>query len=244
MMTFRKLKASEIDARVATVTEKGCSLLLYKDARVDQNILDETVGCLNWQRSHQLIGDRLYCTVSIWDAEKGQWISKQDVGTESYTEKEKGQASDSFKRACFNLGIGRELYTAPFIWIGKTKCELEQRGDKWTTHDRFTVSDIGYDEQGNINRLVIRNAKTEAIAYQLGEATTEEEKAQEKYDKTAEEKITDMHVKSIRTTIEKNPDAMSEEGICRYFKIKKLEDMTMLQMREWLRLINEGGKKK
>ena len=53
-----------------------------------------------------------------------------------------------------------------------------------------------------------------------------------------------MHVKSIRTTIEKNPDAMSEEGICKYFKIKKLEDMTMVQMREWLRLINEGGKKK
>lgn len=249
MMKFRKLKASEIDARVSTVTESGCSLLLYKDARVDQNILDETVGCLNWQRTHQLIGDRLYCTVSIWDESKKQWISKQDVGTESYTEKEKGQASDSFKRACFNLGIGRELYTAPFIWISKTKCSISEKNGKYTTYDRFTVDDIGYDEDGNINRLVIRNMgstfkKRDEIAYQLGEAQTEEEKAQEKYDKTAEEKITDMHVKSIRTTIEKNPDAMSEEGICKYFKIKKLEDMTMVQMREWLRLINEGGKKK
>lgn len=249
MMKFRKLKASEIDARVSTVTESGCSILLYKDARCDMNLLDETVGNENWQREHQLIGDRLYCTVKVWDAEKNRWICKQDVGTESYTEKEKGQASDSFKRACVNIGIGRELYTAPFIWIPKTKCNISEKNGKFTTYDRFVVDDIGYDEDGNINRLVIRNMgstykKRDEIAYQLGEAQTEEEKAQEKYDKTAEEKITDMHVKSIRTTIEKNPDAMSEEGICKYFKIKKLEDMTMVQMREWLRLINEGGKKK
>lgn len=248
-MKFRKLKASEIDARVATVTESGCSILLYKNARIDMTLLDETVGNENWQREHQLIGDRLYCTVKVWDTEKNQWICKQDVGTESYTEKEKGQASDSFKRACVNIGIGRELYTAPFIWIPKTKCNISEKNGKFTTYDRFTVDDIGYDEDGNINRLVIRNMgstfkKRDEIAYQLGEAQTEEEKAQEKYDKTAEEKITDMHVKSIRTTIEKNPDAMSEEGICKYFKIKKLEDMTMMQMREWLRLINEGGKKK
>ena len=181
-MIFRKLKASEIDARVATVSEKGCSLLLYKDARVDQNILDETVGCLNWQRSHQLIGDRLYCTVSIWDDKKGQWISKQDVGTESYTEKEKGQASDSFKRACFNLGIGRELYTAPFIWIPSSKCNIVEKGGKATTYDRFVVDEIGYDEVGNINRLVIRNTgsafgKRNDIVYQLGAPVTEEQKA-------------------------------------------------------------------
>lgn len=155
MEKFRKLKAAEIDARVSTVTEKGCSLLLYKDARVDQNILDETVGCLNWQRSHQLIGDRLYCTVSIWDQDKGQWISKQDVGVESYTEKEKGQASDSFKRACFNFGIGRELYTAPFIWIPSDKVAITNKNGKPTTYDRFEVKDIGYDGEGNINHLVI-----------------------------------------------------------------------------------------
>lgn len=94
-LEFRKLTADEIDARVSTVSEKGCSLLLYKDARVDQRLLDEVVGPCNWKRSHQLIGDRLYCTVEIWDEDKQQWISKQDVGTESYTEKEKGQASDS-----------------------------------------------------------------------------------------------------------------------------------------------------
>lgn len=90
---MRLLKANEIDCRVATVKENGFSLLLYKSARVDMQMLDEAFGPMNWQRKHELIGDRLYCTISVWDGEK--WISKQDVGTESYTEKEKGQASDS-----------------------------------------------------------------------------------------------------------------------------------------------------
>ena len=114
-LIFRTLRASEIDCRISTASQKGVSLLLYKDARVDQNILDETVGPMNWQRSHSR--DNANCTVSLWDEEKQQWIAKEDTGTESNTEKEKGLASDSFKRACFNWGIGRELYTAPFIWI-------------------------------------------------------------------------------------------------------------------------------
>jgi len=242
-MKFRKLKASEIDARVATVKDNGCSLLLYKDARVDQNILDETVGCLNWQRSHQLIGDRLYCTVSIWDEEKKQWISKQDVGTESYTEKEKGQASDSFKRACFNLGIGRELYTAPFIWIPTPKVDIVVNGDRKSTFDSFKVEEIGYDEEGNINRLVIRNTKKNLIVYQMGGAVTEEQKAQEKYDKVAQKKITATQAKSIRATIEKHPDKMTEEGLCKYFKVKKIEDMTTENLQTFLRMLNGEDKK-
>lgn len=164
-MKFRRLNANEIDARVATVKDNGCSVLLYKDARVDQNILDETVGAENWQRSHQLIGNNLYCTVSIWDESKKTWISKQDVGVESYTEKEKGQASDSFKRACFNWGIGRELYTAPFIWI--TDCKIDNKNGKPTTYDRFEVSTIGYDSIGNINQLQIINEKTKRVVYEL-----------------------------------------------------------------------------
>lgn len=91
-LEFRLLNADEIDCRIAMVKESGVSILLYKDARVDQNILDEVIGPMNWSRSHQLIGDRLYCTVSIKDNESGEWVSKQDVGTESYTEKKKGQA--------------------------------------------------------------------------------------------------------------------------------------------------------
>ena len=154
--TFRKLKANEIEARIAQVNKGGAMLLLYKDARVDQNILDETFGIYGWQREHQLIGDRLYCTVSVRNTDTGEWIRKQDVGTESYTEKEKGQASDSFKRACFNLGIGRELYTAPDIFFPKDKLSsYKAEGDKCTCYDKFKVRDVTYNADGAISSVTI-----------------------------------------------------------------------------------------
>ncbi|MCX4328882.1 MAG: hypothetical protein OSJ45_16625 [Lachnospiraceae bacterium] len=117
--TIRLLRADEIECRVSSISKNGVSLLLYKDARVDQRILDETFGIFGWKRSHQCIDGNLYCTVEVFDKETGIWVSKQDAGStgKSEKEKEKSQASDSFKRACFNWGIGRELYTAPFIWI-------------------------------------------------------------------------------------------------------------------------------
>ena len=156
-LEFRKLRADEIDCRVSTVKANGLSILLYKDARVDQNILDEKVGPMNWQRHHSR--DNANCIVAIWDDEKKQWIEKEDTGTESYTEKEKGLASDSFKRSCFNWGIGRELYTAPFIWISSDKCKIEPKGQGYTCNDRFYVSQIGYDERGNISSLTILNGR-------------------------------------------------------------------------------------
>ena len=238
-MMFRRLKASEIEARVQTVTDKGCSILLYKDARVDQKILDETLGCFNWQRSHQLIGDRLYCTVSVWDEKKKQWISKQDVGTESNTEKEKGHVSDSFKRACFNLGIGRELYTAPFIWVTASKIDLKPKGDKYITYDKFVVKSIGYDDEGTINKLVIYNESKKIIVFQMGEPESEEEKAQSEYDKKAAKKITATQLKSIYKVIEEHPDKVTEKGICSFFNLEKLEDMTAEQLQRFIRKINE-----
>ncbi len=160
MNKFRELTAAEIDCRVSTVSAKGCSLLLYKDARCDMNILDETVGPQNWKRSHETINGNLFCNVSIYDEDKGEWITKQDVGVESYTEKEKGQASDAFKRACFNWGIGRELYTAPFIWISAEDVTLSDKDNhgqrKFTTYDRFAVEQILY-ENGVIVALSILN---------------------------------------------------------------------------------------
>ena len=125
-LKFRKLKANEILCRPQSVVlnDKGevkVNILLYKDARVDMNLLDEVVKPMNWKREHSR--DNANCIVSIWDAEKCQWISKEDTGTESKTEAEKGLASDSFKRACVNWGIGRELYSAPKIWITLNKGE-------------------------------------------------------------------------------------------------------------------------
>ena len=123
---IRLLNADEIECRIAVINEKGLNLLLYKDARVDQRILDETFGMFGWKRSHQSIDGNLYCTVEIRDRETGEWIAKQDVGTTGYAEKEKSQGSDSFKRACFNWGIGRELYSAPFIWIPASRVQIQK----------------------------------------------------------------------------------------------------------------------
>ena len=158
MCMFRDLYAEEIECRVAQANEYGVSLLLYKDARCDQNILDETVGAMNWMRSHTR--DNANCIVSIWDREKQQWISKEDTGTESNTEKEKGLASDSFKRACFNWGIGRELYTSPVIKIRPEDCTaLKQYGDKWKCFDTFEVQKI-IIENKKIVALAIKNTKS------------------------------------------------------------------------------------
>mgnify|MGYP003403143333 FL=1 len=158
MCIFRDLRADEIECRVAQAKGTGVSLLLYKDARCDQNILDETVGAFNWQRQH--CRENANCIVSIWDEKKQQWISKEDTGTESNTEKEKGLASDSFKRACFNWGIGRELYTAPFIWIKPEDCTaLKQNGDRWQCYDSFFVEKIAIENK-RIMGIAIKNAKT------------------------------------------------------------------------------------
>ncbi len=165
--SIRLLKAAEIECRVGTIKENGLSLLLYKDARVDMKILDEVFGPTNWQRKHEMIGSSLYCSVSIWDEDKKQWIEKSDVGTESYTEKEKGQASDSFKRSCVSLGIGRELYTAPFIWITANNASIRQNNGKFYCNDRFKVDSIGYGEDKEIVNLTIVNASSGAVVYEF-----------------------------------------------------------------------------
>ena len=173
-INIRLLRADEIECRVATVNEKGASLLLFKDARVDLKILDETFGPLGWQRSHQSIDGNLYCTISLWDSEKQQWISKQDVGTKSYSEKEKGQASDSFKRAAFCVGVGRELYTAPFIWIPAAKAKVQKKKDKYVVNEHFAVSYIAYDSNREIAALVIKDSKGNVVYSMQQDSRTQE----------------------------------------------------------------------
>lgn len=161
--SIRPLMPCEIECRIGSMKSDGtgCSLLLYKDARVDMRMLDEVFGPMNWKRSHDVVNGSLFCTISIWDGTKGEWVSKQDVGTESYTEKEKGQASDAFKRAGFNWGIGRELYTGPFIWINLDKDEVYQgKSGSMATNTKFSVKQIDYNEQKDIILLVIVDNKS------------------------------------------------------------------------------------
>ena len=161
-MKFRKLYADEIEVRVGQVSRDGSkvSLLLYKDARVDMRILDETVGPENWQREHYECKGNLFCRVGIYCfVENGfskweGWVWKADVGTESNAEKEKGESSDSFKRACFNWGIGRELYTGPRIAITGEDAKVDN-DKKVPPYIKFKVTEIGYDDDGNIDRLTI-----------------------------------------------------------------------------------------
>lgn len=114
---MRALKADEIEVRIGTINKRGVTMLLYKNARVDMAVLDEEFGQNNWQRDHKEIKGNLYCGIGIWDDDKCSWVWKWDCGTESNTEKEKGEASDAFKRAGFCWNIGRELYTAPRIFL-------------------------------------------------------------------------------------------------------------------------------
>lgn len=157
-LIFPNLTEKDIEIRVQSVkkTENGIGaiLLLYKDARVDMKLLDETVGAYNWQRSHSVVNGNLFCSVSIKNTD-GQWVTKEDVGTESNTEREKGQASDAFKRACFNWGIGRELYTAPFIWVSLDKSETYESKGKTTTNAKFYVSKVVVSDDKRITDLVI-----------------------------------------------------------------------------------------
>lgn len=232
-MKFRRLKASEIDARVSTISEKGCSLLLYKDARVDQNILDETVGPENWQRSHEVINGNLFCNVGIKVARTdgvGEWVWKQDVGTESYTEKEKGQASDAFKRACFNWGIGRELYTAPFIWINTDGVKLEEKGGKRTTYDTFSVKSIGYDKEGNINQLTIYNNKKKKVVYTLGKSDIAPMTEEEQFNLS----VSDYPSKDemIKEVAKKYPTGSPNlKALLDMFQVGKLEDASDEQIK-------------
>lgn len=228
-MTFRTLRADEIEAMVRTVKQNGCSVLLYKDSRCDMNLLDETVGPENWQRRHELIDGQLFCSVGI-RVERAdgtaEWVWKQDVGVESFTEKEKGRASDSFKRACFNIGCGRELYTAPFIWISDKDCNIQQKGQGYTTHDRFQVSEIGYDENRRINRLVITNKGK--VVYQLGKPASQASKApanaKEKPSDVSKDLISKTKVLALKAKADQ--DGVPENLILSLYKVKALTDLT------------------
>ena len=242
-LNFRALQANEIDCRIAMVKKTGISLLLYKDARVDQNILDETVGPMNWQRRHTR--DNANCIVSIWDTEKSQWIEKEDTGTESYTEKEKGLASDSFKRACFNGGIGRELYTAPFIWISPPDCDVKETGSKFTCYDSFHVSQIGYDDNRNINFLVICKSKGGKEVFSMGKPAGKASGTRKKAETPPKEpeasaesakpsdKVTAPMIASVTSLVEKYSNkGLKMDKILAMYKIKKIGDMTLENYRD------------
>lgn len=225
-MQFRKLRANEIDCRISQCNEYGVALLLYKDARCDMNILDETVGAERWQRHHELINGNLFCNVGInFPSADGfeRWVWKQDVGTESNTEKEKGQASDSFKRACFNWGIGRELYTAPDMFVKakdlKTLKPDEWGGKKvWKCKDSFVVKHIEYLE----DRIVYVRVLNEKTGCEIEFGTPEKAEAQRK--EIENSVISQAKVQAIMNLC--RDYNVSVKQVCDRFYITQLEEMT------------------
>lgn len=219
---FPLLEAEDIECRVAMVKDNGLQLLLYKDARVDQNILDATVGSMNWMREHSTINGALYCTVSIWDEERGQWVGKSDVGEKSNIAEVKGEASDSFKRACTNWGIGRELYTSPFIWIPAGACTIKPGRGKPTCSDRFEVRKITYDDRRRIAELEIYNMTKKCVAYPA--PAKDSEKASKPKTIGAYE-YSELQKEMARTGID-------EKTLCANYKIKSLQSMTAEQYQD------------
>lgn len=225
---FRDLRADEIDCRVSTCSEKGVSLLLYKDARCDMNILDETVGPMNWKRSHTR--DNANCIVSLYDCEKKEWVSKEDTGTESNTEKEKGLASDSFKRACFNWGIGRELYTAPFIWISAGCVNVSKdpnRAGKYTTKDRFRVNQMTVKDK-KITSLVIENVTQKREVFRYGKQND----VNNNQENQGIGEISDVDVSAMRNYIKSN--GLNEKTICALYKKTELKSLTFKEFQNVL----------
>ena len=154
MCKFRDLIADEIEVRIQSTKQNGLVLLLYKDARCDMNILDETVGADNWQNRFYEHKGILFCSLGIntnYDKPDmpDRWVWKDDAGVESNTEAEKGNASDARKRSGFAWGIGRELYTSPFIWIPADKCNI----NNGKCYDKFEVE-----------KIVIENKRIVAVA--------------------------------------------------------------------------------
>lgn len=225
---FRLPKANEIEARIGILKKNGLTLLLYQDARVGMTILDETVGAENWQRKHELINGNLFCSVGIninYDKPEKEpfYVWKQDVGTESNTEKEKGQASDSFKRAVVNWGICRCLYSAPFIWIAEGDARITMDDNKrLKCNDRFNVSHIAYNEENEISELVIVNASTGDIVYTLGGVPAV--------------KLADVKtVQTIKDLVVKT--SSNEAGMLSFFSVSSIEEMTLPQARRCIQML-------
>lgn len=239
MKEIRTLRADEIECRVQKIKENGCSLLLYKDARCDMRILDEVFGPMNWQRKHEAVNGNLFCQVGIRDENTGEWVWKEDAGSPSNTEAEKGHSSDAFKRACFNWGIGRELYTAPFIWVRLGEGETYTgRNNKLqlSAKVKFSVKNIVHKE-GKIVSLTIvdQNGKVRyPMQYSDSQKDDKEDSSQRKepaqpQDKRQKSKIPPQNTtelsKAKRLLIAANGDIETVQKILAAMKYKKADEI-------------------
>lgn len=235
MKKFRLLRADEIECRIQSTKEKGLSLLLYKTARTDANILDEAVGIENWQNDFKVVDGVLYGGIGIYDEEKDRWVWKWDAGTESNTEAEKGRASDAFKRAGFKWGIGRELYSAPFIWVSSDKCDIKNG----KCYDKFVVNEIEYTKDYEISTLVITNETKGVVAFSKGKKARPKPKEEPKDTQSARMLV------SLEDLAYITSEATEEElrMVLESYHLEAIEDLTEDQAKKTIKAINKRKEK-
>ena len=259
MKKIRSLKPNEIEIRVQQVTSKGVQLLLYKDSRCDKRILDETFGITGWKNKYEEIKSNLFCTISIWDDEKKEWVDKCDCGTESNSEKEKGEASDAFKRAGFNVGIGRELYTRIFYFANvPTKKETDKNGkEKWVMEnpfEKFEVAELQTNEETEkIEKIKIVDSNGKVVfSYPKGktQSATQSAKKEDKVQKPSVEMITDEQVKLIHVLfgkIEKSENQIfknfgndvAKKNVYKTYKINSSKELTKENATKMIEMLKE-----
>lgn len=215
-LNFRTLKANEIECRVGNVAknDSGFFLLLYKNARVDQTILDETVGQWDWQCKYYQVKNTMVCSVGIFNKDRNEWLWKDNGGDDDYqAEQVKAELSDAFKRACFNWGIGRELYYAPKIWVSATS--------ENTTKARYSVKNIEYDNDKRITRLTIINEKTKEVVFLYGN----DKKVSQNADLTPKNPVADNEQ---RGSIDKNDLKTIQDTVASYSETSRNKFYTWL----------------
>lgn len=219
--TFRDLTEDEIEVKISNIQKegKGLQLLLYKTARVDSQILDETFGCMNWQPDYKEIKGNLYCGISVYDKEKKEWITKWDCGVESaFGDKEKGEASDAFKRAGFKWGIGVELYTKIFIYIFSDDCQIkhDDNNNKFYCNDKFEVSNIEIKNKKIIKLEIINTSLNNKVVFKY------------QNNKNINTEKTSAQIDKIKTEAMKNlikRKGADVKEIIKYYKIKDLSEL-------------------
>ncbi len=226
MKEIRLLRKDEISVRQNQIKNGNVLLLLYKDARVDMALLDELFTPMGWKKSYREVAGNLFCTISAYDPDTKQWVDKEDVGTESNIEKAKGEASDAFKRAGFNWGIGRELYTSPVIAVKLKNGELFN-GRCYTS---FYVSDIAYNENREICKLEIVDGSGEVrFSWGSGEPKGNLPPAEEVFDLEAYRADVEAMVRSC-DLIDNDKKELTLKGLPRYDK--KLLDRVVDRIKE------------
>lgn len=233
MPRFRYLKPEEVEVRVGQCSDKGCSLLLYKTSRTDMTMLDEQFGSARWQCDYKSIDGKLYCGIGVLCVdeeypEHKQWVWKWDTGVESNMEAQKGEASDAFKRAGFKWGIGRELYTAPRIWVGPEKCHLKQGNNgRLKCFDDFRVTEMEV-EDGRIVKLCIANMSMKGQVVYGAASTSKSEKPVSDDLKAAQGELNDAIkqfckktgsvLKDISAGVQKRPEWEEQKSSAEYLR--------------------------